>query len=270
MARRPSPAPRTGALALGTMAGCIIPDKNIVIEGEFANRGAVRIVEPLPVSADADLTCDLASREVSACPQVPSAGIIPSGVIDAPLCVCPEGSADDQALGEIRVYAEDPDRDRDGAPKDSLFAALLLDFDPFSDLPQDAVAYRNYLQPDRPGELLGSSEYQNALGRPSPRLRFFRIVGPAGVVDLCNDNEGDRIDPGLHTLKLIVSDRPWFTPVERDDSGQPILDPATGEPILLPQEVGTPDLAAGATYDTMSWVFTCGEGESCDCSPNQP
>ncbi len=262
-------ARRVGPLALAA-AACIIPDKEIVIEGEFANRGAIRIVEPLPVSGDADLACDLASKDVTACPQVPSAGLIPSGVIGAPLCVCPEGSADDQALGEIRIYAEDPDRDQDGNPKDDLFAALLLDFDAFSDLPQDAVAYRNYLQPDRPGELVASAEYENSLGRPSPRLRFFRIVGPSGVVDLCNDNEGDKLAPGPHTLKLIATDRPWFTPVKRDEEGKPVVDPATGEPILLPQEIGTPDLAAGATYDTISWVFVCGDDESCNCSPVEP
>ncbi len=274
MTRRRPTAPtwtRPAASVLAALAGaCIVPDKDIVIEGVFTNPGAVRIVERIPVGEDANLACDEASQEVSTCPQVPAAGYLPSGWIPTPLCVCPAGASDDRAFGEIRVYAEDPDVDEDGDPKDDLFAALLLDFDPFVDEPSDRVAYRNYLQPDRPAEKVTSSAYENVIGRADPQLRFFRIVGPEGVVDLCNDNEGDKLEPGVHSLKIVVTDRPWFTPVERDAEGNPVKDPDTGEPILLPQLVGHPDLAAGATYDTKSWVFSCGEGDECACSSTMP
>jgi hypothetical protein len=59
-------------------------------------------------------------------------------------------------------------------------------------------------------------------------------------VDLCNDV--DSLDKplarGYHTLRLIVTDRPWFS----DDSGP---------------KFGVPDLASGATYDTLTYIFHC-------------
>ncbi|RMG97204.1 MAG: hypothetical protein D6705_09200 [Deltaproteobacteria bacterium] len=273
-ARRPRTRCTAGGhIAAATIllgAGCIIPDHEIVIEGVFTNPGAVRIVERIPVGEDADLACKDASDEVNTCPQVPAAGHLPSGWIPTPLCVCPEGASDALAFGEVRVYAEDPDTDDDGEAKDDLFAALLLDFDPFLHEPSDRVAYRNYLQPDRPAERVVSSEYENVIGRADPQLRFFRIVGSSGLVDLCNDNEGSKLSPGIHSLKIVVTDRPWFTPVLRDETGEPVRDPDTGDLVYLPQLVGHPDLAAGATYDTMSWVFSCGEGEECACNSVGP
>ncbi len=268
-ARTPRRPWRTGPLALVATA-CIIPDKDIAVEGVFTNPGAVRIVERIPVGEDADLACAERSDKATVCPQVPTAASLPSGWIPTPLCVCPDGASDGSAFGEVRVYAEDPDVDDDGGPKDDLFGALLLDFDPFQHEPFERVAYRNLLQPDRPAERVVSSEYQNVFGRTDPQLRFFRIVGPAGIVDLCNDNEGNKIEPGIHSLKLVVTDRPWFTPVLRDEDGNPVIDPDTNEPVLLPQQVGHPDLAAGATYDTVSWVFSCGEGEECACTSTEP
>jgi hypothetical protein len=233
----------------------------------------VRIVERLLVGADADTACaeKLANDgqgKNQPCPQPPES--LPSDLLELGSCVCPEGSTDFRSLAEFVVYAEDADVDDRERPLDELYAALLLDYDPYLDTPADRVAYRNYLQPDRPAQDVGQSDYEKAIGRPSPLLRFFRVVGSAGVVDLCNDNDGAKLTTGLHTLRLVVTDRRWFTPVQRDEDGKPLIDDLTGDPVLLPMQTGVPDLAGGATFDTALYVFRCDDGAACDCRATEP
>ena len=58
------------------LGGCIIPDAGIVVQDEFLNMGAVRIVEPTPVTVRADEDC-AELPAFNGCPQVPVS--LPSG-----------------------------------------------------------------------------------------------------------------------------------------------------------------------------------------------
>ena len=75
-------------------------------------------------------------------------------------------------------------------------------------------------------------------------------------VDLCNDNNGSSAGVGLHTVQFMVTDRPFFRVV--------------GEEVER-QQCGVPDIAAGATYAVVNYVFECIDGTSeetadrCDC-----
>jgi hypothetical protein len=255
-------------LGLAALGSCIIPDRDILVEGEFTNRGAVRIVERLTVTPEVDMDCDELSATLTSCPLVPES--LPSGLISTPFCVCPENSTDNRHLLPFNIFAEDPDRDEDGRPKDEIRGAFLLDLDPLLDYANEAVAYPNLLQPDRTAEKVIQSEYADVIGRPDPQLRVFRILGDNGVIDLCNDNNGAPLEPGLHTLHVVVTDRDWARPVARDEMGEPLVNPDTGEIVFLEEQFGVPDLANGATYDTAVYVFSCGEGEMCDCTSDEP
>jgi hypothetical protein len=197
------------------------------------------------------------------CPLPPIT--LPTGLIRLPgqtFCVCPEGLVDDDALFTFDIYVEDPDVDREGLPLDDLYAVFLLDVPPDATDVGDYIAYRNYLDPNEPARLvlLGSGSYLEPIERPRTNLKSWAL-GVDERVDLCNNNEGSKLpmdeEQRLHSLRLVVTDRPWYVPVAFDDKGLPIADDQggvvrEGEPL-----VGVPDIPGGATYAVAHYVFEC-------------
>ncbi len=241
------------ATVASVASACIISDYNIEIEGEFANRGAVRILENFNVGPSADDACG-ESLGLNQCP-VPDQALHP-GLLPIPFCVCPEGFFDSSAPNSFNIFVEDPDRNEDNNPLDEIRGAFFLDLNPVTDNLEEAQPdYRQYLDPSRVARLDLNSAYVDSIGRPPPQPRILRVFGSQSQeqgVDLCNG--AGTLETGFHTLHLIVSDRDWFTTPGPDG----------GPGNQLP---GVPDLARGATYDSATYVFNCGEGEQCNCSP---
>lgn len=241
-----------GLVVLAGLA-CVIPDKDIFVEGIVSNPNPVRIVEPfegVPQFLDSECSeilkpiCDF--EVCPRCPQIPPNGV-PSFLnpddLEFDFCACPVGEVDRNAFGEFVIYAEDADKAADDSPSDSLLAALLLD------------------QPDGTHRLVypgsyttvgtdpGTLPYEQVIGRPRPLVRQFVIGDPeTATVDLCNRTGlGAPLEPGFHTLRFLVTDRPWYA----DAEGR--------------TQVGVPDLAAGATYDMRTYTFHCEDPESMQC-----
>lgn len=265
---RPGPGlalARAGAigLALGA-AGCIIPDSGIDTEDLFGNIGAVRIVEPTPVTPRSDTQCDELPG-VSLCPRIPDT--LPSGLIrpETPLCVCNQG---DLGLGGFEIFVEDPDVDEAGDPRDDIIGAFFLDMPAVPDDPRDYLAYTNQLPPEEPARRFRASDVLT-IERPDPNLKAWTIAGQSRW-DLCNDNDARKLDVGLHQLQLIVTDRPWYRPQLFDAAGRELTDEdgnlQFGEPVI-----GMPDLRARASYDTTHYAFECYDdanpppGIECSC-----
>ncbi|MCH9683312.1 MAG: hypothetical protein K0V04_17890 [Deltaproteobacteria bacterium] len=269
--------------------GCIIPDRGIQAESDNDNPGAVRIVEPIHVVAELADACREANTAGSGlsreqivvgrrgCPQIPDTvtqGLIGGG----PYCSCP--GLQETVLPEFSIYAEDPDRRRD-APADTLYAVALLDVDLLGDAPQNFVAYEEHLTPGGAGELIRSREsivdtslpLQASSGREDNGLWRFRFGKDGGVgTDLCNDDNGRTLPPGLHTLQVMVTDRPFFNPVRLDADGEPVIG-VDGQPQRLGTQWGMPDLGIGATWSVANYVFQCvdpAEDTRCDCIEEAP
>lgn len=255
-----------GAAALGIGIACIIPDQDIQVLISDVNTYPVRFVEGIPLDESARCACSSSTCE---CPLPGSPGIPTFLNPDDSayrFCICSENKIDAGRLYGVEFYVEDQD-EIDGVPSDSLYAAALLDWDPTSgDSAFDYVAYRGYLDPRRPLDLWYSSYEQAVIKRPRPYLRSILMRDLTGRFDLCN-GAGRPIGPGYHTLTLIVSDRPWFQQegaVIETTSGDGDGDPQETMAITLD---GVPDIAAGATYDTQTYVFRCLEetDENCGC-----
>lgn len=243
------------ALSGCALSGCILADKDIEIEDEkISNRTPVRLVEPVVLSDEAELACDanLEDMRVVTCPQPATDPrdalphyLDPNYIItsdDSPsrpwyFCSCAPGQRDDRALS-YTLYVEDQDeKPKTRDPRDPLYGALFLDLPPRTDAPDKYVDYPRNLNPLAPLDLAQDIDYR-PLYRRDPHLRQL-VLGDTDVpLDLCN---GGRtvLAPGLHTLTVMVTDRPWF----KGD-----LD--------IPQ-VGMPDLASGATFDTITYIFYC-------------
>ena len=56
-----------------------------------------------------------------------------------------------------------------------------------------------------------------------------------GILDLCNNNNGNPLAPGLHDLQFMVTDRPFFTPPDFADPTQSSRHPQCGVPDLAGQ-----------------------------------
>ena len=117
-------------------------------------------------------------------------------------------------------------------------------------------------------------------GRPSyPKLAVDFLRMPRfNPLDLCNDNSGTPVGPGLHSLRIVVTDRPWYRPIQFDADGKPLID-ATGVPLRVEDEasarIGVPDTPAGASYAIADYVFACGDNNDpdagCNCAvPEMP
>lgn len=266
-------------------AACIIPDRDIQIDPGIDNLSAVRIVERAPRLAEMDELCevdDIEKARLEYCPEVRRAR--PSGLIEpdeGELCVCPGGPRTDRhAIENFIIYAEDADREFD-RPKDTIYGVALLDPALFESNPTSAVAYENYWQAGRTGEIVavGQDDPEDRTSAPVGRrvLNLWQFpfgnsddsAGLAFHVDLCNDNNGRALTPGLHNLRFMVTDRPFFRPLALVD-GEPAKT-KDGKPAYDPQQFGVPDLAAGATYSTIDYVFECFDSENpdCDCAVQQ-
>jgi hypothetical protein len=252
------------AFAGAANSACIIPDAEIIVREDFVNNGAVRIVEPIAVTQRASAAC-FELDAFNECPTVPAT--LPTGLVRGNFCACPDLARDGEALGFFDIFVEDPDIDAEGAPADEVFGVFLLDVDDDSASPEAFVAYRNFLPPDEPAEIFTAGETR-VIERANPGLRNWTIG--AAVVDLCNDNDGVRLEPGVHELRVVVTDRPWFTRAAVDADGAPLLD-ESGEPAPEVPVPGVPDLPEGATYDSRAFVFSCrdgvagGENTGCNC-----
>ncbi|MCR9165476.1 MAG: hypothetical protein ACE37F_12055 [Nannocystaceae bacterium] len=275
------------ATTLILLAACIVPDRGISFEGGPENEGAVRILQraPLPEQWEAwclDRDADIAVSEAidggtgvfcHSVEETRSGGLI-RGEGGEAMCVCPAGQRDLRAPELWTIYAEDPDLEGDD-PADVLYGVLLLDPDPVSNEPSAAVAYENYLEPCAPGRVVdplsvtepmrdmasGALFYPSRVEPPLARNDAwqwaFRLDDAASArVDLCNDDNGSSVGPGLHNLQFMVTDRPFFRAV-RDDVER--------------LQCGVPDVAAGATYAVINYVFECVDGtneataDQCDC-----
>lgn len=255
-------------LVVAASGGCIIADAGINVQEQRVNPGAIRIVYATPLSSQVEDEC----RAVSGlpCPLPPLTGVYPGEIAieGQPLCTCPAGQVDGNALGAFDIFAEDPDLDVNNEPADDLRAALLLDppTDPVTNV-SALLAYENYLNPELPALL--SSQQIRPIERPEPLLRFWTL-GADTRVDLCNDDNGRRLAPGIHALRVIASDRDWYVRVQTDDLGRPIVRD-DGSFVRTDEDPlpGIPDLPAGATYDIINFVFECGNGtenpDACNC-----
>jgi len=254
-------------------SGCIIPDRFLDIQAELVNPGGVRIVEAIPVSEEADDACNQAVLELGACPVPPPQ--LSYGFIAGNFCRCPERDAN--ALRQFDIYVEDPDVDEEGNPTDAIFGAFLLDLPAVTNDPSSSLAYANLFPPtEEPVRTpLGFGSYADSIERPDPILQNW-VVGEGSGVDLCNDNAGNKLDLGMHSLRLMVTDRPWYRPFDLVD-GEVVIE--NGEAKRVGEDmavIGVPDLPGGASYATADFVFRCGDGESamttdtCNCETVEP
>jgi hypothetical protein len=249
-----------GALGLGP--ACIIPDQDIRVVVTGVNDFPVRFVEGIPLDEAARCACQANQDGTCECP-LPSATGLPTYLDPSDpgyqFCVCGDNRIDEGRLYGTSLFVEDQDED------DDIYAAALLDWDPTQG--QSAfnyVAYRNYLDPGTPLDLFDSTYENKVILRPRPYVRSITMVDPQTQrFDLCND-AGRPVAPGVHTLTVLVTDRPWFK--REGDAGE------TGLGAMTIELQGVPDIAAGATYDFRTYVFTCQqEGESnCDCVEPTP
>jgi hypothetical protein len=263
---------------LASLVGCIIPDTQLQVRGEAVNPGAVRLVQATALTRSANTECNRVQRELASCPMVPET--LPFGLV-APetgdFCVCPQ--VDGRALNYFDIYAEDPDLDGQDRPKDSIFGVFLLDMPASADDPPSHVAYEHLLSPTTPAVLqqFGIGSYADAIERPEPQVRRWTIGDAETQVDLCNDNASSpdpKLEPGVHSLRLVVTDRPWYRPFVFDSDGEIAVD-ERDEPVRVPVEeaaIGVPDTPAGATYAIADYVFRCRDGRppapsaSCACA----
>lgn len=272
-ALRPCSAWLVAATAWVLTAACIVPDSHLRVQGEATNPGPVRLVQAVPITEQSNDACHDALVDLPGCPLVPET--LPFGSIDpaTPLCVCQD--RDGNALSYFDIYVEDPDTDDEGRPKDAILGALLLDMPAATADPRDSLAYGNLLPANVPAANvnLGFNSYADAIERPEPLVRRWTLGAETGV-DLCNDNaaaQNGKLEPGLHSLRIIVTDRPWYREFERDDDGEILLDDDE-RPLRVPVEeasIGVPDLPGGATYAIADYVFRCGDGQdpeaNCNC-----
>jgi hypothetical protein len=237
-------------------ASCVLPDYDIGISNEaITNRHPVRIVEPTRLTAEAQAACDDPDTErTEQCPQPPpeqSSDVLPHFLdpVANPLyafCSCPIGQQDTFARPNFPIYIEDRDEDAE-RNVDDLYAALLLDPSPSNPNPQTAVRYRIYVNPQDPIPRASSIEY-NPIGRADPLLRELRLGNEFRDFDFCNGGSDVPLAEGMHALVVMITDRPWFTPT----SGA--------------IQEGVPDLAAGATFDALTYVFSCASSTSERCA----
>ncbi len=256
--------------ALGLGCACIIPDTQIDVQPNRTNPGTIRIVQPISLSAQANEAC-AQEPGFEVCP-LPEDTVVP-GLIEIEnqaFCVC-EGGRDGNALGGFDIFVEDPDLDEDGEPRDTLLGALLLDAPPDADPLTPFVAYTNYFPTNRAAQRFATGTYEQPIERPPSNLKSWSL-GIDTKLDLCNNNNGAPLAPGLHNLRLVVTDRPWPFPVRTDERGWP--EPDGGGFARNEAEdplVGVPDLPAGASYDVADFVFRCEDETSaagasvCNC-----
>lgn len=238
----------------GSVVGCVLPDVDIqIVDENIQNKHAVRIVEPTPLTDEAQDACDegFTGKPLICQPGEPEF-VLPrfldptypdpksNNALIYNFCSCDRAAGEESKfqLNSFNLYVEDRLDDVDKGPS-PLYAAALLDLRPESTDPQNSVRYRDYLDPLQPLDLDDQLKY-TPLKRPDPKLRVLNLGGD-GTIDLCNRANDTPLKAGFHELRIIVTDRPWFRPDPDDVEGQ----------------AGVPDIANGATFDTISYIFHC-------------
>lgn len=268
MTRARAALPALTALLALLPGGCVLPDRDIlIVDEDVQNKHPIRFVEPTPVSFEAASDCaevlhDRFKNYSHLCqPSDPEYGhpafLDPNlirvsddvEVYPYRFCSCDLGKEDANKLPETTLYVED----RANVVKnglDNIYAALQLDLLPGETSPQDQVLYQQFVDAKEP--LKGIKlDYDPPKRPPSGAGRALRIVnlGADGRrIDLCND-AGQPLTRGYHTLRIIVTDAPWFLPPPEDKDD--VVDENT-------RQLGVPDLSNGATYDTLTYTFYCG------------
>jgi len=238
----------------GSALGCVLPDRDIqIVDENIQNKHAVRIVEPTPLSPEAQDACDdgFAGKLLICQPGEPEfvlphyldptyADPTSQNALIYNFCSCDRAASEESKfqLNPFPLYVEDRLDDVDKGPS-PLYAAALLDLRPDSLDPQNSVRYRDYIDPLQPLDLDDQLNY-TPLKRPDPKLRVLNIGGE-DTIDLCNRANDTPLKAGFHELRIIVTDRPWFKADSDDVEGQ----------------AGVPDIANGATFDTVSYIFHC-------------
>ena len=249
----------TGSLA-AALAACVLPDREInIVDEDIQNKHAVRIIEPTQLSTEAEDACDaaLAALKVPLDCQLGDPTTVLPHFLDPTskdpkdpaksynFCSCPPGMKSSVLLPSSTLYVEDRP---DAADQDvELFAAALLDPRADSKEPHRAVRYTDFISPEDPLLEVSDLEYQ-PLKRPKPQVRTL-IVGGEPDIDPCNDANDTPLTRGFHTLRLMVTDRPWYRTDPDDTDGQ----------------AGVPDIAAGATFDETTYVFHCDDQTDAHC-----
>jgi len=272
-----------GAGFIGAVVvGCILPDTIRATDENRNNRHPVRIVEPMALTPEAEAACD----PTNGCPQpepLPST-VLPKflnpDLLDYQFCSCPEGQEDRLAQNTFMVHIED----RDGEETqvyDTIYAALLLDYDPSKPVTEQRMRYQSYVDPQSalpPPIPSYSPQNEPPIGRPDPLVRRLYFGNSTTPFDFCNGSGQGPLSVGYHTLTLLVTDRDWFSsmPFAADTDTDTDTDADTdGSNYVVTQE-GVPDLANGASFDTLTFVFYCHDhadetdGVSCSCEdPNE-
>jgi hypothetical protein len=243
----------TGLLAL---VACILPDRDIVIVDEnVQNKHPVRFVEPIPITEEALDTC-LSLKEVmpsEVCQPSDPERVLPHfldpTITEYNFCSCgfdtPE--EDSRKLRATTLYVEDRRNDL-SQPLDPIYAALQLDLQPAETDPAQKVEYISYVNPNVALKPDNDLKYEPPRRPDTGReLRQLNLGNSEEPIDLCNGT-GMPLRRGYHTLRVVVSDAPWFSPTGEDDV----------------RELGVPDLANGATYDTLEYVFYCDDKSNPD------
>lgn len=249
-----------GACATLVLA-CVLPDRGImIIDEDVQNKHPVRFVEPTPVTNEAANECLMVLEDskmpTKACQPGDPATNLPhfldpefqeNGAFPYRFCACDAPESDTRTLPASTFYVED----RANVADDGLgpiYAALQLDLRPDESEPQQTVEYTSYVDPSAALKEPDSLEYapprrpNEAAGR---ELRELNLGIAEDPIDLCNGAGTQPLTRGFHTLRIIVTDSPWFTP--------------TGDGEQQIQQFGVPNLAEGATYDTLTYTFHCGD-----------
>jgi hypothetical protein len=249
-----------GALVSGAVLfGCVLPDRDIqIVDENIQNKHAVRFVEPTPLSLEALDACEEElGNKTSLCQPGEPEDVLPhyldptyrdptnNDALIYNFCSCDlaAGEESNVELNAFTLYVEDRLDDKSPSPS-KLYAAALLDPLPDSIYPQDSVRYRDYLDPLRPLDLDDQLAYEPSK-RPLPLLHALNF-GYGERIDLCNRADNNPLKLGYHELRIIVTDRPWFQATPKaleDEAGIP--------------QAGVPDIAGGATFDTISYIFRC-------------
>lgn len=244
-----------------TAGGCVLPDRVLVLDVLVDDLDvAVRFVEPTPLSPEALEACEdeIGDKQLICQPGEPEF-VLPhyldptyrdpksNDALIYNFCSCDRSAGEESKyqLNPFTLYVEDRLDDVDKSPS-PLYAAALLDLHlrPESTDPQNSVRYRDYIDPLEPLVLDDQLEYEPSK-RPPPLLRALNVGGDSdiggGTIDLCNRANDTPLKRGYHELRIMVTDRPWYKINPEDVEGQ----------------AGVPDLANGATFDTVSYIFRC-------------